>query len=358
MFNLKKLYKYRPLSEFLFKELYYQELYFASFSELNDPLDLSARIDFSIKDLEAIEYLMWFLFKSTFSFEERDGTNNIRLLKFQKNEKERNVYKNEVYKHLIKLGEHQEFISLRDLLETLKLSWSKVKLEPVDFSGIELEIGRLTRKFLQSSSMSSFSESNEDFLMWSHYASKHTGICLEFSLEHGSQFPYILSSKRKNDLDKYKKRHSRWEIEQIVFWDRIRKVGYKKQQPHINFFDFGPVFANEDDCDLLGLSKSWTHEYALQLEWVFSTKTEPWSYEKEWRAIHINFNGIEAPEDRIRHYPIEVLSGVYFGVNTPEEVKKRIYNIYRSISKNIDFYNCKLTEGRKVEFEIWEFYDD
>ena len=45
-----KLYKYRPLSEFLFKELRYSELYFASYVELNDPLDLSVRINFKPVD--------------------------------------------------------------------------------------------------------------------------------------------------------------------------------------------------------------------------------------------------------------------------------------------------------------------
>lgn len=58
-----KLYKYRPLNELLFKELYYQELYFASYSELNDPLDLSARIDFTPADIQQIENLLWCLFR-------------------------------------------------------------------------------------------------------------------------------------------------------------------------------------------------------------------------------------------------------------------------------------------------------
>jgi hypothetical protein len=41
---MNKLYKYRPLSEFLFKELLYQVLYFASYNERNGSLSLSARI--------------------------------------------------------------------------------------------------------------------------------------------------------------------------------------------------------------------------------------------------------------------------------------------------------------------------
>ncbi len=44
--KINKVYKDRPLSELLFKELKYNELYFASYLELNDPLDLSAKINF------------------------------------------------------------------------------------------------------------------------------------------------------------------------------------------------------------------------------------------------------------------------------------------------------------------------
>jgi hypothetical protein len=33
---IAKIYKYRPLSDFLFKELFYNEIYFASYPELND----------------------------------------------------------------------------------------------------------------------------------------------------------------------------------------------------------------------------------------------------------------------------------------------------------------------------------
>ncbi len=41
-----KLYRYRPLNGFLFKELLYQEIYHASPHELNDPLDLNTQVNF------------------------------------------------------------------------------------------------------------------------------------------------------------------------------------------------------------------------------------------------------------------------------------------------------------------------
>ena len=41
-----KLYRYRPITELLFKELLHQEIYLASYLELNDPLDLTTSLDF------------------------------------------------------------------------------------------------------------------------------------------------------------------------------------------------------------------------------------------------------------------------------------------------------------------------
>ncbi len=69
-----KLYKYRPLTDFLFKELFYQEIYFSCYSELNDPLDLSARIEFSPKNEKQVSYLVWFIIKTTLKLHEAPYT--------------------------------------------------------------------------------------------------------------------------------------------------------------------------------------------------------------------------------------------------------------------------------------------
>jgi len=109
------LYKYRPLTDFLFKELYYQELYFASYSELNDPLDLSARIEFTPKEINQIENLLWFLFKTTLKIHKEQITNdeklnNQKLIEFNKNEELRNTYKSLLFDKLTLLAKEQDFI--------------------------------------------------------------------------------------------------------------------------------------------------------------------------------------------------------------------------------------------------------
>lgn len=108
----------------------------------------------------------------------------------------------------------------------------------------------------------------------------------------------------------------------------------------------------------MGLSKSKWHGFRFELESVFSIKTTQWNYEKEWRAIHINFEKLHSPEERIRHYPIECLSGIYFGIRTPEEVKKRIYRIMDDKNVGVNYYDTYLTDGRDLEFKEWEYYEE
>ena len=220
------------------------------------------------------------------------------------------------------------------------------------------EVQRITKVFFESSYTTCFSSTCTDFLMWSHYASKHTGVCIEFTLDHEEQFPYYSIGNRKFDEEKYLEKYSEWELKGYLYWDKVNKVKYQNTLPSINFYEFSPVFENENDCDLMGLSKSWWHGYAHELERVFSVKTLNWEYEKEWRAIEINFGELKEPEERIRHYPIEAVTGIYFGIRTPNKVKNRIHKILYSKNEKIAYFDCQLSNNRDLELKVWEHDDD
>lgn len=353
---MTKIYKYRPISELLFKELFYQELYFSSYSELNDPLDLSARLEFSCNDEEAIKYLIGFILKTQLHNNQFSNNESLsKLFKFNKDKNAKKRLANEVYKSVNGITNQKGKVWISDIIKIIALSIEKTNTDIYfDSEKFKFELERITNKFLKNSYITCFSESNNEFLMWSHYASKHSGICLEFSLENGL-FPYEINKKRQLDLDKFKKRMSEWDTKSLIFWDSIRPVSYENEQPFINFFDFAVVFENEDDCDLIGLSKSWTHEYAHKLELIFSTKIENWKYEKEWRAIEINFSEQKQPEERIRHYPIECLSAVYFGINTPLNVRNRVFKILSLKNSKIDFFESNLNGTNNIDFSYWEY---
>lgn len=345
----------------MFKELYYQEIYFASYKELNDPLDLSSRIEFTSKDKKAIKYLIWFIFKTQFDPKELQNSNksNDKLLKFSKDEKAKEKLANEIYNFVNITLKKESKIWTNNIIKIINDSIAVSKTDiALDSTRFKLELERIVNKFLNNSYVTCFSETNDNFLMWSHYASKHSGICLEFNLDNEFNFPYETQQIRKQDKENYKKIFSEWDAKSLIFWDVINKVEYKEEQPFINFYDFAKVFENENDCDLIGLSKSWTHQYAQELELIFSTKTNIWGYENEWRAIEINFDKPKESEERIKHYPIESLSSVYFGVNTPEKVRNRIYKILNNKNPEIEFFESKLNGTNTIEFSYWEYQEE
>jgi hypothetical protein len=320
--NLNKIFKYRPLSEFLFKELFYQELYFASYEELNDPLDLSARIEFTSKDKESIEYLIWFILKTQFDYDEFQRTNeNIKkLIKFNKDKSVQNLLIEEICKRVNNFLKKKENIWTWNIINIINDSIEKTEIDIVfDSHKFREELERITSKFLKNSYVSCFSKTNNEFLMWSHYASKHSGICLEFSLDNSSfPFEYYHRSFEYNNV-KNKKRILQWESNtEIRLSGNLNEVRYVDEQPYINFYQFAPIFENEDDIDMINFHKLSAFECAMDLEWVFSTKIKNWKYENEYRLIDINFDKPKIPEERIKTYPKEILSAVYFGINTPK----------------------------------------
>jgi len=217
-----------------------------------------------------------------------------------------------------------------------------------DLDNFKKELKRITSKFLENSYATCFSENNDNFLMWSHYASRHSGVCLGFELENPGLFPYIYKPRREFDYDKYKKRISEWEFQTYICWDRIKKVNYENEHPYINFFDFLPVFENEYDLDLIGLSKPWTHAFAHQLELVFSTKTAPWKYEKEWRIVCFTAHNTNLHTSLGKLRPKAIYMGEFISKGNEILITKI------ATDKNIELYKAQSkmsTKTNKLEFK-------
>lgn len=350
---MKTIFKYRPLSEFLYKELYYNELYFASYKELNDPLDLSARIDFTPYESRSIEYLIWFLTKTHFVHSDLNSQkNNLSFYNFTRNIDLKTKFLNLIYANMQNHLKTNKNIWVTDLVQIIELSIKKINYK-IEFKPqlIYEKLEHLTTRFLKSSYVSCFSRTNKEYLMWSHYASSHSGICLEFQVDESMMLTFKLTINEKSNEINFQKTINEYSQKIYTFKDKVIEVSYIDEQPYINFYEFAPVFENENDFDLIGLSKSWTHEYANKLKKAFSTKTNSWEYEKEMRAIQISFEEDKTPEERINHYPIEILKAIYFGVNTPENAKSRIFRIFENNAHVIEFYNAKLDGTKQIKFE-------
>lgn len=129
-----------------------------------------------------------------------------------------------------------------------------------------------------------------DILMWSHYGSGHSGFCLKF--EATADTP---------------------------FFGRAQEVRYSKNFPNIDYFN-----TPKDE----------------QIDLVFLTKFQGWSYEKEWRIIdHESGPGL-------KEYPSELLTGVIFGIKMPQENKNKIRDWINHSGRDVIFYQAKLNEKK------------
>jgi hypothetical protein len=128
--------------------------------------------------------------------------------------------------------------------------------------------------------------------MWSHYAAKHAGVCLEFS-------------------------YSRWE----PFFGRAQPVSYSEQRPIPSFL------RDSADC---------------QVESNLLTKAAYWAYEKEWRIVdHDHGFGVQI-------LPKSLLTGLVFGCRTAQAHKEQVLSWlnHRSARVNVFEAHAHSTEYR------------
>lgn len=143
----------------------------------------------------------------------------------------------------------------------------------------------------ERSGIISFTSDPSSFLMWSHYADSHKGVCVGVSSDILQNF---LIAETKN---------SRFEF-------GLRKVNYYKY-PNLSFF---PRSSGED------------HNKHLKevLEVIFSTKSEPWSYEKEFRLIMLAKIGKDIRDSERRISFPEAIREVILGQNISSHDEKEI----------------------------------
>jgi len=227
--GLKSLYRFTYFD----KDLFYEDilkniLFFPSNSQLNDPFDSQIPTRYDLGNEKALnEYL-----------------------------------KNIVTKNV------SESVKIDYLLNAAK---QELKNNPLKFQNnidnlVERKVGILA-----------LTENHKNLLLWSHYAHKHTGFCVE--LDAQSLNNIIINEFKVN--------------RELAF---IFKVKYQNKFPIINPF------------------KHTTNE-RLQLQ--FLIKSKDWKYEQEWRIILMNGSRQK------REIPPEVIRNIYFGLNAhPDNIQK------------------------------------
>jgi hypothetical protein len=119
----------------------------------------------------------------------------------------------------------------------------------------------------RDSAFLSLAEIRDNILMWSHYADNHRGICIELSIERCPTLSQVLP------------------------------VQYSRTVPRFEFF------------------RSSMKEVGLT---TFLTKSEDWSYEREWRLVKVGKSSCNVS------FNPAALTGVIFGCNCPAADRDKV----------------------------------
>jgi hypothetical protein len=140
----------------------------------------------------------------------------------------------------------------------------------------------------------SFSEKSDNVLMWSHYAEKHTGLCVEFRRSEYLSFAL--------------------------------QVQYTEDYPTLDFFR-----AMDDMKAPL--------EARYVVNRLYLTKAQDWEYEREWRLLALTAPHAYAPdvpsdllygEKGLHDFPTDLITRVIFGCRMTNEDKSRVRGWVRS----------------------------
>lgn len=144
-----------------------------------------------------------------------------------------------------------------------------------------------------------FSEVSDSILMWSHYAASHTGVCVEFGHTKANSIIAL-----------------------------ALPITYSA--------DYAPIKAFADDT-------------RRQVELVLLTKSDSWSYEREWRIVDFEA-GVGA-----RSLPATAIKSVILGCCIEPAVRSAILScVFERMPKLLLFQAKKSNRHYGLEFELVE----
>lgn len=249
-----RLYRYRPITPFLFKELLYQEVYLASFVEFNDPLDMTPVVDFRASEFQDTRQLAHFLLTRLFR-----TTQSMAAIEAGRVESKFDGFAKAILHQMNGLNASEGAISNDGLFRLLQQIHDRHSREFSFLANLEAvreDIDATIATFFNNSHVACFCEERDDFLMWSHYAGSHQGICMEFELpsqrDTECHFPMEMWGRPNAEQDSMHKTS----VDVFRYHETTRKVAYVDALSSVSFYDFQPAFANEGDVDLHFLSES------------------------------------------------------------------------------------------------------
>ena len=192
-----------------------------------------------------------------------------------------------------------------EIAEQMNLPIEKSKIEEF-YNRIDVTVDNLHIKIGETFGVSCFTQSPFNMLMWSHYANKHTGICVEYD------FGKLFSGEQT----------------ELLF-----PVNYSKNRPLLHI---EKILKYEDNN--LSMNENNVNVLFPDMMKCLITKSDVWQYENEWRLI----KSIKKESDRKIHLPL--ISKIYTGTNISKENLNDISLIGKE--KDIPVVQCALKSDK------------
>lgn len=195
------------------------------------------------------------------------------------------------------------------LNEQLWLSHTNSFNDPVDPSIKQFKKYKEDYNYLLDSiKVGCLTTKKDNTLMWSHYADKHRGICIEY------------------DIGKI------YEKDNLI----INKVNYKM-----------PIITHKSIVD----KETLEIDNIKRLIELFSIKSNEWKYEKEYRILY--YDKERKKDGVLIDCPIK---SICFGTETSEDDKNLIYEIVKNKKGNqIEFKEAKFKQDKLFEINIEDY---
>ena len=286
-------YRYRPFNQYTVKEIFSDEIYFSSAEENNDPY----------------EGFPFVVFKP-------DRSKWKKVLSFALNCKSFEIFSDALLTHLCDLGEISfndfVFMDFHEVKEQISSDYKDVFDERIQV----LKVCVIQYVF-QKCYFASFSRRKDNYLMWSHYADKHKGLCLIFA-------PYV--EKYSKNVKLVLEPDSRGRIRSSTF----SNITYTDDVKILDGFDaFVPGVLNDSP---IANEKEW-YAYQENKGNFFLNKAKCWEHEAEVRLLHPDYEkpkykSEDLPKNkRIIRYKSNQLVGIIFGLKMKDEDKLLVKEI-------------------------------
>jgi Protein of unknown function (DUF2971) len=156
------------------------------------------------------------------------------------------------------------------------------------------------KKFSTSRGVACFSEDNSNLLLWAHYADKYRGVCLEFDTSYKP-------------------------------FEKAIEVRYSRDMPRVSL-----------------IRLLFEMEQSNIVETLYSTKSQDWGYEKEWRILHKKAGTVFSYDSR-------ALTRVYFGPLSSQPSQAIVAHLAKILNPDVSFWLGRLSSTEyKVEFDAVE----